>query len=874
MLSSSLKERCREFFIQLVTSASRYRSSTEDAEGQTERTTASSNIRTSVDRNCVIICDQGSLRALNSFCRLSDLYECGVTSVEALERERQPLPTLDAIYVFDPEDADALSKLKNDFDGKRVQHENIHLVLSRPAAENVFRDFSTNANLAPHIRSLREVPILQFLVFHRNVFHFDLSGGLRNPKLEKSLAAAGRGNRHDGRAAGGGSLDPYSIAVTVGNAVTSSSYEQNKDQQTEEEGLLTRRSISLLPGVSQFYPRCADWRFQQTLKSLHSLLMVIGAPSNVVLKYQRNSVDNVCEMLARRLSRQINNSANPSGNVSTSVAGFVGSRDHHDRGRAATSGSYQRGGSSGSRSGSRGRNASSARTGGVAMSIGGRASNDGETVAIIVDRTYDLAACLVHEYTYEALVYDVLDLPHYGLNVETGVISHSKNVASMGGSSSSGGEPQSDEVLSDDLWEQLGGEHFVDAQGYVFAEAAKLSEQFSGLSKLEKHGLSNMTTETLAQMVRERPQYQELLRKYHFHVDLFEKAAHQLNDDKMMGNKIDLCVFEQDLACGVDREGREMKTIRYVSVLTQLLTDPGLDLCPEVKLRLLLLYFSVIGNVPDSGRRQLMEAARLRDTEQRCILNLLEMTRNQNQQLSNQGAGAGGGAVSTSLMGKMASRGAVVMPAAKGRDNAPFHRATPKEIKKFRQIAKSARFDMSRFEPKVRELCEGLITAGGSLPETEFGSIQCGSGGGVSSGPSATVGAALEQVDLSSWDFSRADQSGDRGSTGQGAGSTASNSKQGLPPHLGGAGALQPGGAASSPGTTRAREKKMQLVLFVLGGICLSEVRELEALERKYGGTVSILVGGSQLLTPKKMLEFLKDDYADLHRGGGDGSMF
>ena len=47
-----------------------------------------------------------------------------------------------------------------------------------------------------------------------------------------------------------------------------------------------------------------------------------------------------------------------------------------------------------------------------------------------------------------------------------------------------------------------------------------------------------------------------------------------------------------------------------MSVLTQLLTDGMLALNSEVKLRLLLLYCSVIGNVPESSRRQLIEAAR------------------------------------------------------------------------------------------------------------------------------------------------------------------------------------------------------------------------------------------------------------------------
>ena len=47
------------------------------------------------------------------------------------------------------------------------------------------------------------------------------------------------------------------------------------------------------------------------------------------------------------------------------------------------------------------------------------------------------------------------------------------------------------------------------------------------------------------------------------------------------------------------------------------------------------------------------------------------------------------------------------------------------------------------------------------------------------------------------------------------------------------------------------------IVVFVLGGITLSEIRELELLRERYG--VNLLAGGSQILTPKKTLRFLGD---------------
>lgn len=83
-----------------------------------------------------------------------------------------------------------------------------------------------------------------------------------------------------------------------------------------------------------------------------------------------------------------------------------------------------------------------------------------------------------------------------------------------------------------------------------------------------------------------------------------EKIDFELNQEKLTGMP---GLFEQDLVCGVDKEGKEVKPLRFISQLTQLLTDPNLRLTSESKLRLLLLYFSCIINIPETSRKQLLE---------------------------------------------------------------------------------------------------------------------------------------------------------------------------------------------------------------------------------------------------------------------------
>ncbi|CAD7939157.1 unnamed protein product, partial [Amoebophrya sp. A25] len=60
-------ERCHDFFMQLVTSATSYRASDEDAEGEARK------VPIRVDRSCVIICDQGAKSSCSTQAFLQSL---------------------------------------------------------------------------------------------------------------------------------------------------------------------------------------------------------------------------------------------------------------------------------------------------------------------------------------------------------------------------------------------------------------------------------------------------------------------------------------------------------------------------------------------------------------------------------------------------------------------------------------------------------------------------------------------------------------------------------------------------------------------------------------------------------------------------------
>jgi hypothetical protein len=71
----------------------------------------------------------------------------------------------------------------------------------------------------------------------------------------------------------------------------------------------------------------------------------------------------------------------------------------------------------------------------------------------------------------------------------------------------------------------------------------------------------------------------------------------------------------------------------------------------------------------------------------------------------------------------------------------------------------------------------------------------------------------------------------------------------------GGGGAAAWAAAALEEERARSENTRQKLIVFVIGGITLTEIRELEDLTAKYG--VDVVAGGSCVLTSKRFIEIL-----------------
>jgi hypothetical protein len=226
---------------------------------------------------------------------------------------------------------------------------------------------------------------------------------------------------------------------------------------------------------------------------------------------------------------------------------------------------------------------------------------------LLLDRADDCLTPLMHDFTYQSMVHDLLDVDG-GDRI---------TVQAEKADDPSRTEPR--DVLLDEkdpVWVELRGKHIAAVIETLSARIREIMSSSTGSALARKTGGGgNMSLSEMAAALKALPEYREVLSKLSQHMHL----AHQCMDKFTRDKLLELSEFEQTLATGKDEDGRSPKLADIVDAAERMLEGTG---DATAKLRLLLILTVSQGGLRQQDRRRLAAAAGLSRPEMKTLAGL------------------------------------------------------------------------------------------------------------------------------------------------------------------------------------------------------------------------------------------------------------